>query len=114
MRHIRRPAVAAAAVLLSACQTPRAVQVPSYEPRAVAVPAECDTLVQRAAASGAAQLTEAEFRTLSFCQHQQLIRAQEEEAAARRLEAHARTAGLALQVVTVVVGATIAILTWVF
>jgi hypothetical protein len=110
---MRRFAVPAA-LLLAACQPPRAVQVPSYEPRAIVVPAECDALVQRAAALDAARLTEAEFRTVTFCQHQQLIRAQEEEAAARRLEAHARTAGLALQAVTVVVGATVALLTWVF
>jgi hypothetical protein len=51
---------------------------------------------------------------VSFCQHQQLLRAQEEEAASRKLEAHARTAGVVLQAATLVLGATIAVLTWVF
>ena len=88
--------------------------MPSYEPRPVAIPAECDAAVQRAAAAGLGSLSEAEVRLVSFCQHQQLVRAAEEEAAARKLDAHARTAGLALQVATIVVGATIAVLTWAF
>jgi len=102
-----------ALLLLGACYAPEAIQVPSYEPRAVAIPAECEGLVQRAAAPGAT-ITEADSRMLSFCQHQQLIRAQEEEAAARKLDAHARTAGVVLQAATLVLGATIAVLTWVF
>lgn len=93
---------------------PEEVQVPSYEPREVAVPAECDTLVRRAATEGMSRFTEAEARTVSFCQHQQLLRAQEEEAASRKLEAHAAAAGLALQVTTVVVGAVVAVLAWAF
>jgi len=111
---MRRLLALAALIPLAACYVPRQIQVPSYEPRAVAIPAECDGLAQRAAAAGAAQLGEADFRMLTFCQHQQLLRAQEEEAVARRMEAHARTAGLVLQAVTVVVGATVAVLTWVF
>lgn len=102
-----------AILLLGACYAPQAVQVPSYEPRAVAIPAECDALVQRAATAGPA-LSDADFRMVSFCQHQQLLRAQEEEAASRKLEAHARTAGVVLQAATLVLGATIAVLTWVF
>lgn len=113
MRLFRTLAIPAALLLLGACYAPP-VAVPSYEPRAVAIPAECDTLAQRAAASGTAQLSEPDFRMLTFCQHQQLIRAQEEEAASRKLEAHARTAGLALQAVTLVVGTAIAVITWVF
>jgi hypothetical protein len=88
--------------------------MPSYEPRPVAIPVECDPLIARAAGEGLAAMSEAEARMVSFCQHQQLVRAAEEEAAARKLDAHARTAGLALQVGTVVVGATIAVLAWVF
>jgi hypothetical protein len=102
-----------ALLLLGACYAPQAIQVPSYEPRAVAVPAECEALVRRAAAPGAT-ISEADDRMLSFCQHQQILRAQEEEAAARKLEAHARTAGVVLQAATFVLGATIAVLTWVF
>jgi hypothetical protein len=113
MRLFRTLAIPAALLLLGACYAP-AVTMPSYEPRVVAIPAECDTLAQRAASSGAAQLSEPDFRMLTFCQHQQLIRAQEEEAAARKLDAHARTAGLALQAATLVLGATIAVITWVF
>src|SRR5688500_15188140 len=107
----RLPLSLVLAASLSACagQT-----VPSYDPRPVAIPAECDSLIQRAASEGMASLSETEVRTVSFCQHQQLVRAAEEEAAARKLDAHARTAGLALQVGTVVVGATIALLAWVF
>lgn len=93
---------------------PEEIEVPNYEPREVVVPPACDRLVRDAASRGADQLTEAEARMVSFCQHQQLLRAQEEEAAARRLEAHAATGALALQVVTVAVGAAVAVLTWVF
>lgn len=114
MRRLRHVVLSAALIPLAACYAPASLQMPSYEPRAVAVPPECDALTQRAAASGAASLNETEFRTLTFCQNQQIIRAQEEEAAARRLEAHSRTASFVLQAATVVVGATIAVLTWVF
>lgn len=107
------------AVLLSGCGGYRLVrldevEVPSYEPREVPVPARCDTLVQQAVAEGLAGLSEADARTLDFCQLQQIRRAQEEEAAARKLEAHAEAAGFALRVATVVAGATIAVLAWVF
>ena len=93
---------------------PEEVPVPSYEPRPVAIPTECDALLQRAAREGVARLPEAEARTVSFCQGQQLIRAQEEEAASRRLEAHASAASLALNVATVVIGGLVAVLAWVF
>lgn len=93
---------------------PDEVPVPSYEPREVPVPADCEALVQRAARDGVDRLGEAEARRVEFCQHQQLLRAQEEEAASRKLEAHSAAAGLALQVTTVVVGAIIAVLAWVF
>lgn len=93
---------------------PEEIDLPSYEPREVPIPAECDALIRRAGTSDPGRLTEAEGRALSFCQNQQLIRAQEEEAAARRLEAHAQAANFALQVTTVVVGALIAVLAWVF
>lgn len=93
---------------------PDEVPVPSYEPRPVAIPAECEALLQRAARDGLGRLSETEARTVSFCQGQQLLRAQEEESASRKLEAHASAASLALNVTTVVVGALIAVLAWAF
>lgn len=114
MRRLLPVVAPALLVALGACTLPGTVAVPSYEPRAVAIPAECDALAARAATAGAAQLSEPDFRMLTFCQHQQLLRSQEEETAARRMEAHARTFGLALQAITVLVGATVAVLTWVF
>lgn len=93
---------------------PDEIDVPSYEPREVPIPAECESLIRRAADGQMGRLTEAEARTLSFCQHQQLIRAQEEEAASRKLEAHAQAASFALQVTTVVVGGLIAVIAWLF
>ena len=93
---------------------PDEVELPSYEAREVLVPAECDVLIRRAATEGVARLTEAEARAAGFCQNQQIRRAQEEEAAARKLEAHSAAAGLALQVTTVVVGGVIAVLAWLF
>lgn len=119
MRRLRSAFCLALLVPLSGCfgyrlVRPEEIEVPSYEPREVLVPEECDTLIRRAATGGAGRLTEAEGRVVTFCQHQQIIRAQEEEAAARKLEAHAATAGFAFQVTTVAVGALIAVLTWVF
>lgn len=93
---------------------PEEIEVPSYEPREVLIPVECDALIRRAATEGAGSLTQGEANTLDFCQHQQLIRAQEEEAASRKLEAHAAAAGFALQVTTVVIGATVAVIAWLF
>lgn len=116
-----RPALAALALALplNACAgyrliRPEEVPVPNYEPRPVLIPDQCDTLIRRAAEGGMRGFTEAEANMVSFCQQQQLVRAQEEEAVARKLEAHAEAANFGLRVVTVVVGATIAILTWVF
>lgn len=98
---------------LAACSS-ASVKVPSYEPRAVAMPAECEALVQRATGGDMATMTDAEARTVAFCQHQQLLRVAEEEAASRKLEAHARVASLGLQVATVVLAATVAALAWAF
>ena len=119
MRYFRPALLLCLISLLSGCFgyrliRPEEVEIPSYEPREVLVPAECDALIRRAATQGMDRLTEAESRAASFCQHQQIRRAQEEEAAARRLEAHAATAGLALQVTTVAVGTLVAVLTWIF
>lgn len=119
VRSLRLLLVLLALVPLTGCLgyrlvRPEEIEVPSYEPREVQIPAECEVLIQRAANGGVAGFTTAEANTLDFCQHQQMIRAQEEEAAARRLEAHAAAASFALQVVTVVVGATVAVLTWLF
>ena len=103
----------ALAATLAACSS-ASISMPSYEPRAVAVPPECEALVRRAADGALATMTDAEARTVAFCQHQQLLRAQEEEAASRKIEAHARVASFGLQVVTVVLAATVAALAWAF
>ena len=93
---------------------PEEIEVPSYEPRPVVVPEVCTTLIDRAAQRGMGALTEQEGRMALFCQQQQIIRAQEEETALRRIEAHAEAASFALRVVTLALGATFAVLTWIF
>lgn len=90
------------------------VEIPNYEPRAVAVPATCEPLIQRAAQQGMQNFTEAEAREVLFCQQQQIIRTQEEEAAAKRLESHAEAARFVLQTAALLVTSTIAVLTWIF
>ena len=113
MQRAARAILPLALATLAACSS-ASVSMPSYEPRAVAVPPECDALVQRAAAGALATMTDAEARTVAFCQHQQLLRAQEEEAASRKIEAHARVASFGLQVATVVLATTVAVIAWVF
>jgi hypothetical protein len=93
---------------------PSEIAVPSYEPREVLIPAECERIVREAATRGVDQLSESEARGAGFCQMQQIRRAQEEEAAARKLESHVAAGRFLLQVTTVLIGATIAVLTWVF
>lgn len=93
---------------------PDEIEVPSYEPREVVVPAECERLIQQAGGGEIAAISETQSRMLSFCQHQQLIRAQEEEAVAAKLEAHAETARFGLQLVSFLVAGTVAVLTWIF
>ncbi|MBW3553387.1 MAG: hypothetical protein KY466_07755 [Gemmatimonadetes bacterium] len=105
------------ALTLSGCGGYRLVNVddlemPSYEPREVLVPAECTGLIERAATEGVAALTEPESRTLAFCQQQQVIRSLEAEAAARKLESHAAAARFVLQFTTVVVGALVVAIGW--
>ncbi len=90
------------------------LQIPNYEPRPVAVPATCEALIARAAAEGMSGFSEVEAWELSFCQQQQIIRAQEEEAAAKRLEAHAEAARFVLQTATIVITGLVAVLAWVF
>lgn len=91
---------------------PDEFEMPSYEPREVNIPAECEGLIERAATEGLAALTETETRTVTFCQQQQILRSLEEEAAARKLESHAAAARFALQLTTVVVGGLIVLLGW--
>jgi hypothetical protein len=93
---------------------PDEITIPNYEPRPVVVPATCDSLVNRAANVGMARFTDNETREVSFCQQQQLVRAQEEEAASRKIEAHAEAANFALRLTVVTLGAIIGILAWVF
>jgi len=120
MRLLRRVAAPIVlSLLMSGCFgyrliRPDEIEVPNYEPREVPVPSECEGLARRAAGGGAAQLSEREGKQLEFCQHQQILRAQEEEAAARRLEAHAAAASFALQVTGFLLGGTIAVLAWLF
>lgn len=90
------------------------VEIPNYEPRVVLVPTSCDALITRAANEGMARFSEAEAREVIFCQQQQIIRTQEEEAAAKRLEAHAAAARFALQTATVVFTGIVATLAWIF
>ena len=106
-------------VVASACgpyrmMRPDEITIPNYEPRPVLVPATCDSLVTRAANAGMARFTDNEAREVTFCQQQHLIRAQEEEAASRKIEAHAEAANFALRLTVVTLGALIAILAWVF
>lgn len=117
-----RPSTIAALTLLilvAACgpyrmMHPDEITIPNYEPRPVLVPATCDSLVTRAANVGMARFSENEEREVAFCQQQHLIRAQEEEAASRKIEAHAEAANFALRLTVVTLGAIIGILAWVF
>jgi hypothetical protein len=93
---------------------PQNVEIPNYEPRLVLVPENCQVLIERAATSGMALFSEAEAREVLFCQQQQIIRTQEEEAAAKRLEAHAEAARFVLQMATFVITGTVAFLAWLF
>lgn len=90
------------------------VEIPNYEPRPVTVPQSCAPLIERAAAEGMTRFSESEANEVLFCQQQQIIRAQEEEAAAKRLEAHAQAARFGLQMATVVITGLIATLAWIF
>lgn len=113
------PVLLAISLLSSGCfgyrlMRPEEIEIPSYEPRAVAIPAECETLISRAAERGMTDFTEREARMVEFCQRQQIIRSAEEDAAAKRLDAHARAADFALHVTTTVITAAIALLAWVF
>lgn len=115
----RLGAVVLTAATLSSCSGYRVIRAdeidwPDYEPREVLVPEKCDTLVRRAAVEGMTRFSEAEANELAFCQQQHLIRAQEEEAVAARLEAHAEAASFGLRVATTVVGALVFVLAWAF
>jgi hypothetical protein len=90
------------------------MEIPTYEPRVVVVPPQCDALIHRAATEGMSRFTEAETREVLFCQQQQIIRTQEEEAAAKRLEAHAAAARFAIQTATFLLTGTFALLAWIF
>jgi hypothetical protein len=107
------------AAAMSACSQYRLaslqdVEIPNYDPRPVAVPVTCEALIARAAADGMSRFSETETAETLFCQQQMIIRAQEEETAAKRLESHAEAARFGLQVATVAVTALVAVLAWVF
>lgn len=108
-----------ALLLLAGCgpyrmMRPDEITIPNYEPRPVVVPATCDSLISRAANVGMARFSDNETREVDFCQQQQLIRSQEEEAASRKIEAHAEAANFALRLTVVTVGALVAVLAWLF
>lgn len=90
------------------------VEIPTYEPRPVPLPARCDSLIAQVASVGMEQVTEMESRATLFCQQQMIIRAQEEEAASKRLEAHAEAGRFALQMITFVVTGLVATLAFIF
>jgi hypothetical protein len=111
--------VLAVLLLLAACgpyrlMRPDEITIPNYEPRPVVVPATCDSLVNRAANVGMSRFSDNETREVEFCQQQHLIRAQEEEAASKKIEAHAEAANFALRLTVVTLGAIIGILAWLF
>jgi hypothetical protein len=121
--NVRTLRMAAAALVVSVGSTgcfgyrlmrPEEIDVPSYEAREVLVPEQCDALVRRAATSGIEGMRRDEIDMIDFCQNQQILRSQEEEAVARKLEAHAQAASFALRLTTLVVGSLIAILAWAF
>lgn len=119
MRTLRAfSALAFLSVMASGCygyrlMRPEEIPIPDYSARVVVVPEDCERLIARAT-GGIGSMSEGDGRMVLFCQQQQIVRAQEEELALKRLEAHAETANFALRVATVVVGATIAILAWLF
>jgi hypothetical protein len=119
MRTLRALPLLALTLLSSGCygyrlMQPEEIPIPNYTPRAVAIPAECEGLIARVAERGMTGMGDADARMVLFCQQQQLIRSQEEQAAERKIEAHARAAEFALHVTTLVLTGTIAILAWVF
>lgn len=93
---------------------PEEIPIPTYTPRPVAMPAQCEGLIARVAERGMTGMSETDSRMVLFCQQQMMLRAQEEEVAEKRIEAHARAADFALRVTTVVIGATVAVLAWLF
>ena len=120
MLSIRRfGALLLTAATLSSCTGYRLIRAdeiewPTYEPREVLVPESCDALIRRAAVEGMTRFSEAEANELTFCQQQHLIRAQEEEAVAARLEAHAEAASFGVRVATAVLGVVAVVLAWAF
>ena len=112
-------ALVALMLLLSGCgpyrmMRPDEITIPDYAPRPVLVPATCDSLITRAATLGMARFSDNEAREVDFCQQQHLVRAQEEEAASKKIEAHAEAANFALRLTVVTLGALIGVLAWLF
>jgi hypothetical protein len=120
MRSLRALSLLSSLVLLSSgcfgyrLMQPEEIPVPNYTPRPVAIPAECEGMIARVAERGMTGMSDADGRMVLFCQQQMMLRAHEEEAAEKKLEAHARAADLALHIGTVIVGTTIAVLAWLF
>lgn len=115
----RTAAILLLPLLVGACSQYRLaslqdVEIPSYEPRVVNVPATCEALIERAATLGMTGFSDVEAREVLFCQQQMIIRTQEEEAAAKRLESHAAAARFALQTATFLLTGLVAIVAFVF
>lgn len=70
-------------LLLSAC-------APSFSPRPVVIPPDCEPVMQRLAEQGRGAFDERTAEYAAFCQQQHLLRAEEEQAALARLEAEER------------------------
>jgi hypothetical protein len=86
MRRFRLFAVVTSILVpLGAC-------APSYQPRSVPVPAECEQILRNAAEIGPERVAAdaAEFRRVAFCQQQQSLKAAEEQAAHARMQARAQ------------------------
>lgn len=67
---------------------------PAYQPREVLVPANCEVLARRAAEQGVNSLSEGEQQQLDFCQQQQLLRAEEEQAAYAKYQVRSNQSSL--------------------
>lgn len=101
--HMPRTARIVASVLL--LLFPLTACGPRYLPRHVPVPSTCEPLLEQATAEGVDSLDEAQLRQLEFCQQQQLLRAEEEQAAFARYEAGRRESGIWFTLVSLVLTA---------
>ena len=117
MRSLRLLPLLGLLLLTSGCfgyrlMRPEEIELPTYTPRVVAIPAQCEGMIARVAERGMVGMSDSDSKMVLFCQQQMMIRADEEELVERRIEAHARAADFALHAATVVLTATIAVVGW--